>query len=146
MTTGPFLYDDEPAPLHTGTPRRRQGLLIALVVGTTLVAVGMVLAMFVVRGSPEEQAQEVVGVFLAALGQDDTETAYQLLCEEERARIAPDDVAAEYLGEGAGTVRDAEATGDEGALHVRVEWAGGGASHVVVIGESGPRVCGTASG
>ena len=67
MTTGPFLYDDEPAPLHTGTPRRRPGLVIGLLLGTVLVAVGMVAALYLVRGSPAEQSEEAVGVFLAAL-------------------------------------------------------------------------------
>ena len=49
----------------------------------------MVAALFLVKGSPEEQAQEVAGVFLAALEQDDTETAHQLLCQAERANLSP---------------------------------------------------------
>src|SRR4051794_9762829 len=95
--TGPFLYDDDPAPLHTGTPRR-SGKLLVLVFGATVVAaVLMVLLLPLIKGSAEDQAREVTGVFLAALDKGDTETAYGLLCEDERARIAPGDVAAEYL-------------------------------------------------
>ena len=36
MTEGPFLYDDDPMPLHTGTPRNRNGTLIALLSATVL--------------------------------------------------------------------------------------------------------------
>ena len=86
MTTGPFLYDDGPPPLHTGTPRRRPWLVIGLLLGTVLVAVGMVAALYLVRGSPAEQSEEAVGVFLAALDQGDGETAHALLCAEVRDR------------------------------------------------------------
>ena len=145
-TTGPFLYDDGPQPLHTGTPRRRQGLLIGMLVGTVLVALGMVVALFAVRGTPEEQARETVGVFLAALRADDTETAHGLLCEEERARLQPGDVAAEYLGKGTGRVVDSvDGEVDGGAVQlVEVAWADGPASEIVVVSEKGPRVCGLA--
>jgi hypothetical protein len=145
MTNGPFLYDDDPAPLHTGTPRRRQGLLLALLLGTVVVAVAMVAALVLVRGTPDEQGREVVGVFLAALEERDIETAHQLLCEAERARIAPEGVAAEYLvGDGGRVVGT-----DEGELdgrvvqEVRVRWDDGTESGLVVVSERGPHVCGT---
>src|SRR3954465_13515411 len=101
MSTGPFLYDEGPAPLHTGTPRRRPWLLLAIFGGTALVAVLMVVALPLLKGSADEQARESVGVFLAALGKGGTETAHGLLCDDERARLAPDEVAGAYLaGEG----------------------------------------------
>jgi hypothetical protein len=146
MTTGPYLYDDDPEPLHTGNPRRRHLAIVAVLLGIALLAVGMVVALFVVRGTPEEQTQEAVRVFLAALAADDTETAHQLLCEEERARIALDEVAGEYLGDGAGTVVGAERTGTEGERRVTVEWAGGGTSAYTVISEDGARICGVTDG
>lgn len=142
--TGPFLYDDDPAPLHTGTPRRRQGLLVAALAGTVLLAVGMVVALFAVKGSPGEQAEEVVGVFLAALSADDTETAHQLLCERERERVGQDDVAAEYLGTTPGEVVGSSDAGVEQAVEVR--WADGATSWLAVISEDGARVCGPADG
>ena len=142
MTSGPYLYDDDPAPLHTGTPRRRQGLLLALLAGTVLVAVGMVAALFLVKGSPEEQAQEAAGVFLAALEQGDVDTAHQLLCQAQLAELPPEDVVATYLAETPGRVVGAEAAG-EGELRVQVRWADDTTSEWTVIGEDGPRVCGT---
>jgi hypothetical protein len=140
--SGPFLYDDDPAPLHTGTPRRRNGLLLALLAGTVLVAVGMVAALFLVKGSPEEQAEEVAGVFLTALEQGDLDTAHQLLCEGERAAVPPEGLAHTYLAETPGRVVGAEAAG-EGELRVQVRWADDTTSEWTVIGEDGPRVCGT---
>jgi hypothetical protein len=142
MTNGPFLYDDDPAPLHTGTPRSRNGLLIALLAGTALVAVAMVGALFLVKGAPDEQAEEVAGVFLEALEQRDIDTAYQLLCAGERSDLPPEDIAHTYLGETPGRVVGADAAGD-GALRVQVRWADGRTSEWTVIGEDGPRVCGS---
>jgi hypothetical protein len=139
--TGPFLYDDDPAPLHTGTPRRANGLLLWIFGGTAAFAVLMVVLMAVVKGTGEDQAQEVAGVFLAALAQDDTETAYELLCQEQRAGLSPDEVAGAYLGEGAGELGEARRDGD--ALLVPVEWSDGTASELTVIAENGPRICGT---
>jgi hypothetical protein len=141
MSTGPYLYDDDPAPLHTGTPRRRRGLLFALIAGTVLVAVGMVAALFLIKGSPEEQATEVAGVFLAALAQGDDETAHQLLCEDERANLSPAGVGPAYLGETPGRVVEADAT-QGGKLRVEMRWADGSTSEWTVVSQSGPRVCG----
>lgn len=141
-SNGPYLYDDDPAPLHTGTPRRRQGLLLAILAGTALVAVLMVGALFLVKGSPEEQAQEVAGVFLTALEQGDIETAHQLLCQEERANLSPAGVGPAYLAETPGRVAGSTAA-DGGRLRVEVRWADGASSEWTVVSEDGgPRVCG----
>ncbi len=143
MTNGPFLYDDDPTPLHTGTPRRRHGLLIAIFAGTVLVAVGMVAALFLVKGSPEEQAQQVAVVFLSASQQGDTETAHQLLCQAERANLSPASVPPTYLAETPGRVLGADAAGN-GRLRVEVRWADGSTSQWTVVSEDGPRICGLA--
>jgi hypothetical protein len=145
MSTGPFLYDDDPAPLHTGTPRSRRGLLLWVFGGTAVVAVLLVVLMVLVKGSPEDQAREVAGVFLTALDRGDNETAFQLLCEEERAELAPDDVAARYLaGEDAGTVVSSRATEVDGSpvQQVRVDWSDGSSTQFTVVNADGPHVCG----
>jgi hypothetical protein len=144
MSTGPFLYDDGPAPLHTGTPRRRGGLLLAIFGGTAVVAVLMVLALFLLKGTPEDQARESAGVFLAALEQGDDETAHQLLCQAERANLSPASVAPVYLAETPGRVVGTDAA-PGGKLRVEVAWADGTASEWAVIAEDGPRICGIAS-
>ena len=146
MSSGPYLYDDGPASPFTGKARARRGLLLALLAGTVLAAIGMVAAMLLIRGTPGEQAEEAAGVFLAALAQDDIETAHGLLCEAERARIPPEGVAAEYAPAGPGTVvgsAEAEADGEE-VRRVEVRWADGTTSALVVVAENGPHVCGTA--
>ena len=143
MTNGPFLYDEGPAPLHTGTPRRRPWLLLAIFGGTAVVAVLMVLALPLLQGSADEQARESVGVFLAALEKGDTETAHGLLCDEERARLAPDEVAEAYLaGDGGHVLGTQEADGGS-EQRVRVGWDDGSASSLSVVREDGPRICGT---
>lgn len=147
MTGGPYLYDDDPAPLHTGTPRRRQGLLLGLLGGTVAVAVGMAVALPLVTGSAEEQAREVGSVFVAALAAGDVETAHGLLCEEERARLDPADVPGEYAGAGAGEFVGTSAgrEDDTTVQHVVVRWDDG-TTTLTVVNENGPRVCGTAAG
>ena len=142
---GPYLYDDGPAPLHTGTPRAARGLILAILGGTVAVAVGMAVGLPLVKGTPAEQARQVTGVFLQALAQDDVETAHQLLCSDERARLAPGDVAGQYAPGGDGEVGDVtagERDGDPVQL-VEVAWADGSRSTLTVVGEDGPRVCGT---
>jgi hypothetical protein len=145
MTTGPFLYDEDPAPLHTGTPRRRPVLLLVLFGGTALFAVVLVGLAYLVKGSPDEQAREVAGVFLAALDDGDVETAYGLLCEQERAGATPDEVLDRYEAPGGGgevvSVADTELRGEE-ARQVSVQWADGSRNGLVVVNEGGPRVCG----
>jgi hypothetical protein len=138
--TGPYLYDEGPAPLHTGTPRRANGLLLWIFGGTALFAVLMVALTLLVKGSGEEQAEEVAGVFLAALAQDDTETAHALLCQEERRRLTPAEVAAAYLGEGTGELGTVREDGD--ARIVPVEWSDGTTTELTVVGEDGLKICG----
>jgi hypothetical protein len=140
--TGPYLYDDDPAPLHTGTPRRATGPLLWIFGGTVAFAVLMVVLTLALKGSGEEQAREVTGVFLAALADDDTETAHDLLCQDERIRLEPDEVADAYLGEGTGEPGTPREDGDRRV--VPVEWADGLTSELTVVGEDGPRVCGVA--
>ena len=143
--TGPYLYDEGPEAIHTGTPRRRPWFLVLLIGGPLVAAVVMVVLMVAVRGTPAEQAREVTDVFLAALDRDDVETAYGLLCESERAEVALEDIAAVYAGEGRGlveTVTEAEVDGDP-VQRVTVEWDDGATTELTVIAEDGARVCGT---
>ena len=142
--SGPFLYDEGPAPLHTGTPRSYQGWLIGGVVGIALLAGGMVGALYLVQGSPADQATEATGVFFAALAAGDTETAHELLCEEERNRLDPGGMAQEYLRPGTAEVF---AVGDDDVAgaqiqQVTVRWDDGRTAQVAVVNEDGPRVCG----
>ncbi|MCW2683764.1 MAG: hypothetical protein JWP33_1677 [Blastococcus sp.] len=148
MSTGPFLYDDDPAPLHTGTPRRRPWLLMAIFGGTIALGVLMVLLMPLIKGAPEEQVREVAGVFVAALEKDDLETAYGLLCEDERARVAAADLADEYGLAGSGTVGSAQEIEVDGAPRylVQVRWSGGGSSELAVVNEDGASICGVTAG
>jgi hypothetical protein len=137
---GPFLYDEGPAPLHTGTPRRSGKILVLIFGGTVVFAVLMVVLTLVLKGTGSDQAKEVSGVFLAALAADDTETAYGLLCQDERIRLSPDEVAGEYLAEGdprLGTVRE-----DGDTRLVPVTWTDGTTSELSVVGEDGLKVCG----
>jgi hypothetical protein len=145
-TEGPFLYDDRPPSPHTGTPRSRNGLLIAVFAGTVALAVAAVVAFVLVRGTPEDQAKEATGVFLAALQHGDAQTAHELLCEKERARIPVEGVAGEYAPRGAGRVVSAaeDVVGGRRVERVEVRWADGSTSGLVVVAEGGPRVCGTA--
>jgi hypothetical protein len=145
MSNGPYLYDDDPAPLHTGTPRSGNRLVLVLMLGTVFVAIGSVIAMYVVRGTPDERAQEVVGVFVAALTADDTETAHELLCEDEQARLSPDEVAEAYLGAPPGEVGDVhDDESGNGPKHVEVRWDDGSTSELVVTADGGRRICGLA--
>src|SRR3712207_9499459 len=81
-----------------------RSLILAVIGGTVAVAVGMAVGLPLVKGSPEERAREVSGVFLSALAQDDVETAYGLLCAEERARVAPEAAAPQYAAGGPGRI------------------------------------------
>jgi cell division septation protein DedD len=149
MTEGPFLYDEGPEPLHTGSPRRSGKLLVLVFGATALVAILMVVLLPLVKGSAGDQSREAVQVFLAALDKGDTETAYQLLCQQEQAQLAPKDVAARYVVDGGpGRVvatSDAEAAGAP-AQHVRVEWSNGALSRFTVVNSDGPHVCGVTRG
>src|ERR1700750_2489411 len=99
---GPYLYDEGPETLHTGTPRRRRGLIVGVLGGTALAAGAMVVAIPLLTGTQEGQSREVAGVFVKALAKGDTETAYGLLCDSERARLKPAALAGSYLGPGTG--------------------------------------------
>jgi hypothetical protein len=147
LTSGPFLYDDEPAPLHTGTPRRRTGLVLGLLIGTVVVAVAMVAVLYLVRGSPAEQSEEAVGVFLAALDRGDDETAHQLLCAEVRAELEAGEVPAEYRPALPARVVGSEKDEVDGTTvyEVEVRGADGATSSFAVLSEDGPRLCGTSS-
>jgi hypothetical protein len=147
MTQGPFLYDDDPAPLHTGTPRNRNGLLVALLGGTALVAIVMVVVMTLFKGSASEQSQEVAGVFTQALAADDIETAYGLICDDERARITPDQLAADYRQPGTPEVIGSRGAEVDGApvQYVEVRWDDAGSSsttELTIVPEGGTKVCG----
>ena len=148
MGQGPYLYDDDPAPLHTGTPRPARALILAVIGGTVAVAVGMAVGLPLVKGSPEEQAREVAGVFLAALAEDDVETAHGLLCAEERVRVAPEALPSGYAAGGEGEITGAIADEVDGAPVQRVEvtWSDGSTSTLTVVSEQGTRVCGTSAG
>ena len=151
MSTGPFLYDDDPAPLHTGEPRQRQGLLLAVFGATVLIAVLMVGGILFYKGSGEDQAREVATVFTAALSQGDVGTAYELLCDDERGRLLPDELADAYLRDGTPAVIGAKAAEyDDGpAQLVGVRWgegAGAVTTEVLVVPEGGTKVCGTSAG
>src|SRR5215218_3064504 len=145
MSTGPFLYDEGPEQLHTGTPRRSGKLLVLVFGATAVVAVLMAVLLPLVKGSAEDQAREVTGVFMAALDKGDTETAYQLLCDDERDRLDPEEIGAEYLAaDGLGrvvSVEDAEFDGQP-SQEVGVEWPEGGSATFVVVKSDGLRICG----
>jgi type II secretory pathway pseudopilin PulG len=141
---GPYLYDEGPTPLHTGTPRRRRGALVAILAGTVLVAILMVVALPLVQGTAKDQAQQVAGVFVAALAKGDTETAYGLLCDSERARLQPADVGPAYLGPGTGHVVDTRKSGSDEAVVVR--WSDASTSTLTLVSQGGARVCGVHPG
>ena len=143
MTTGPFLYDDGPEPLHTATPRRRPALLAAIFGGTALVAVLMVIALPLVKGSPGDQAKQAVGVFLAALQHGDTATAHELLCAREQTRLKAADVPGAYTGSATGTVTGVRDDADGKTQLVSVRWSDGSTSSIAVVPEGGAHVCGT---
>ncbi len=137
---GPFLYDEGPAPLHTGAPQRSGKILVLILGGTVLVAFLVVGLSIALRGTGSDQATEVSGVFLSALAADDTEVAHALLCEDERGRLEPEEVAGAYLGEGTPELGEVSRDGD--ARLVPVRWSDGTTSELTVIGEDGLRICG----
>jgi len=142
---GPFLYDDDPAPLHTGEARNRNGTLIALIAATVAVALLAVGGMVWFKGTASDQAEEVAGVFTKALAAGDTETAYALICDAERARITSDELAGEYLHPGTPAITGARAdrVDDEPVRYVQVRWGAGVSTELTVVPEGGTKVCGT---
>jgi len=142
---GPFLYDEGPEALHTGTPRRSGKYLVLIFGATVLLAVLAVVILPLVKGSAGSQSRQAVQVFLAALSKNDTETAYDLLCDQERAAVKPAGVAGRYVvgavpGKVVGST-DAHANGLP-VEHVRVQWADGSSSRFTVVNSNGPHVCG----
>ena len=144
MTNGPFLYDDDPAPLHTGAPRGRKLSIVLILVLTALAAVGTVVGMYVFRGSPAEEAEVRAGVFVAALTADDVETASGLLCEEARRGLSVEEALEPYSGVAGGTVGRAHEAGVDGepAQLIPVDVGDGTTIELVLIPEGGPKVCG----
>jgi hypothetical protein len=137
---GPYLYDDDPAPLHTGTPRNRNWSIVVLLVLTVLLAVGTVVGMYAFRGSPADEAEERARVFVAALAADDTETASALLCEDERG-VGTLDPYAGLAGGAVGQAAEAEVDGDLVQV-VPVRTSDGTTAQLVLVPEGGPRICG----
>ncbi len=140
---GPYLYDVDPAPLHTGAPRNRNWSIVVLLALTVLLAIGTVVGMYFFRGTPTDEGQQVAGVFVAALAADDVETAHGLLCEDERARLAPEDVPEEY-GPAPAELGTATVEREDGepVQVLPVTWADGTTGELRLIPEGGPRVCG----
>ena len=145
MSTGPYLYDQGPEALHTGTPRRRRGAITAIFLGAAVLAILAVVLLPVLTGSATGKAKEVTGVFLKALAAKDTETAYGLLCDSERQRLHPGQVAGAYLGATPGTVGSAAEVKRKGTTieTVDVRWADGATSRYTLVNQSGPHICGT---
>ena len=143
--TGPYLYDEGPEALHTGTPRRRRGMLAAIFLGVAVLAILAVMLLPVLTGSATGKAKEVTGVFLKALAAKDLETAYGLLCESEQERLQPGQVAGAYLGATPGTVGEAAEITRNGTTveTVDVRWADGSTSRYTLVNESGPHICAT---
>jgi hypothetical protein len=110
----------------------------------------MVVLLRVLSGSAADRAEEVGGVFVAALSQGDTETAYQLLCSSERARLQPADLAGAYLHQGTPQVIGSrDAGGGQTARLVDVRWGTGAtatSTELVVVPDNGSQVCGTRTG
>jgi hypothetical protein len=144
MTTGPYLYDEGPFSPHTGTPRSRKGLIVAILAGTVALAIAATVAFWLVKGSPSEQAQEAAGVFLAALAAGDRQTAHELLCEKERARVPIEGMFGAYGVQGNGRVVGSKevVNGGRVAQQVQVRWADGHTSGLLVVAEDGPHICG----
>jgi hypothetical protein len=143
--SGPHLYDEGPEPLHTGTPKNGNRLILGVFGGTTVLAVALVFALPLVKGGGDEQAREVTGVFLAALAAGDTETAGDLLCQAERDSGDVADVLPAYEHPGTGEVVGVEEgrLADQESREVRVRWDDGTEATLTVVLEDGPRICGT---
>ncbi|MPQ97520.1 hypothetical protein GB931_06200 [Modestobacter sp. I12A-02628] len=150
MSSPDYLYDDDPAPLHTGTPRGRNRWIVAALLGTGLVALLAAYLLPVVNGSATEQSEQAAGVFVSALSQGDVGTAYSLLCDAERARLEEVQLNAEYLQPGTPrVVGSTELDTDDPTVEVQVEWTDGGATTrttLTMVPQSGAKVCGVAVG
>jgi hypothetical protein len=148
VSAGPFLYDDGPAPLHTGAPRQRNGLIIGLLGGTVVFSVAMVVLMTLWSGNGEDQSRQVATVFTSALSQGDLTTSYALVCDDVRAAMPPDQLAAQYLHPGVPQVTGSESSEYAGspAELITVRWDDAGSVTTTVltlVPEGGTKVCGT---
>jgi hypothetical protein len=148
MTQGPFLYDDDPAPLHTGEARNRNGLIIALLGGTVLFSVVMVAVMTLLNGNGADKSREIATVFTASLSQGDLTTAYALICDDVRNTVPPDQLAGAYLQPGTPQVTGSERIDVDGypTELVTVRWDDAGSVTTTVltmVPEGGTKVCGT---
>ena len=145
MSEQPLLYGEGPEELHTGTPRRRRGLLAAIGVGTVAIAMVVGALLPLITGSATDQAKQVTSVFLKALAAKDTETAYGLLCDSEQQRLPAGRIAGTYLGPTPGTVTGAAEVKRNGDTTetVDVRWTDGSSSTYTLVNESGPKICGT---
>jgi hypothetical protein len=143
--SGPYLYDDGPTSPHTGQARSRRGLLSVVLVSTLAVAILAVVLLPIVNGSGTDRAKQVTSVFLKAMAKGDTDTAHQLLCDTERARLTEAQVAKAYLGPAPGTVGSASEVKQNGDTVERVDvrWADGSTSRYTLVNQSGPRICST---
>jgi len=143
--TGPYLYDEGPEAIHTGTGRRRRGLLTLIFLGATILAILAVIVLTVFNGTATGKAKEVTGVFLKAMAAKDLETGYGLLCDSERQRLKPGQVAGAYLGATPGTVGKAAEITRNGTTTetVDVRWADGRTSRYTLVNQDGPHICGT---
>ena len=149
MSSAPdYLYDEDPMPFHTGTPRPRRRLMALIGGCTVFAAVAILWLVPLFRGSATEQSEQTAFVFVAALSAGDTATAYSLLCDVERARLSEEELVAEYLRPGTGSIA-ASTEGDRDgapAVTVEVRWDDGGAgstSELTLVPENGARICGT---
>jgi hypothetical protein len=98
-----------------------------------------------VTGTATGKAKEVTTVFLKALAAKDTETASGLLCDSERQRLQPGQIAGAYLKETPGTVVGAAERKQNGDTveTVDVRWADGSTSRYTLVNQSGPKICAT---
>ena len=110
---------------------------------TVLLAVGTVVGMYAFRGSPEHEAEQRAGVFLAALSAGDVETAAGLLCEKALDGVSDAEALKPYARLSSGTPGKARELSVDGkpAMVVPVRSAGASAE-LLLVPEGGPKVCG----
>jgi hypothetical protein len=125
-----------------------QNEIIGLLGGTVVFSVAMVVLMTLWSGNGEDQSRQVATVFTSALSQGDLTTSYALICDDVRAAVPPDQLAAQYLHPGVPQVTGAESSEYAGspAELVTVRWDDAGSVTTTVltlVPEGGTKVCGT---